>query len=327
MTLMAHALRRALFSMPTCEATFARRHFVRGEPAVVAHLERIGQTFLIGYNAAVSQAMPDGFMSRLRSVPLSYLGFAVEGAAMAFVLLDWLAPSPRDRFQRFLKGDAADHPYMAHVGAGWALARLPLTRFARPRQRVLARMDPLLRWLAVDGYGFHQGYFHPRRAVRRQRQPASPASYVCRAFDQGLGRSLWFSECADPWRISLAIKQFPESRRADLWSGVGLSCAYAGGVPDASIATLAWFGRDYAAQIAQGAAFAAKTRLRASNLVDHTTRACRILCQSEPEEAAAVTDVCLVGLSDSPLVPAFESWRQRIAVHFASSARIPQPIA
>ena len=54
----------------------------------------------------------------------------------------------------FLAGPGAAHTYMVHVGAGWALAQL-----RRRVDRALARLDPLLGWLAVDGYGFHQGYF------------------------------------------------------------------------------------------------------------------------------------------------------------------------
>ena len=47
-------MRRALFAMSPREATFARRGFTPGTPETVAHLERIGQMFLAGYNVAVT---------------------------------------------------------------------------------------------------------------------------------------------------------------------------------------------------------------------------------------------------------------------------------
>ena len=53
---------------------------------------------------------------------------------------------------------------MMHVGLGWALARL--RRSVTP---YLAQLDPLLGWLAVDGYGFHEGYFDWPRYVEGQR--------------------------------------------------------------------------------------------------------------------------------------------------------------
>ena len=326
MTTFTRRMRRALFAMSPREATFARRRFTPGTPETVAHLERIGQMFLAGYNVAVTHGTPDGLMGQLRTVPLSHEGFAVEGAAFAFALLDRLAPWRHDRFCLLLR-IAPDHPYMAHVGAGWALARLGLARFGSTRRRAFERMDRVLRWLAIDGYGFHEGYFRPRRAVVEQWRPAEPVSYLSRAFDQGLGRSLWFSECAHPARIRAAIVRFPEDRRADLWSGIGLACAYAGGASDTAIASIGEYGAAYGAQIAQGVAFAAKARLRARNLVEHTSRACRILCGTDANDAAAITDRCLVGLADTARVPAFELWRRRIAAHFADVARIPQPIA
>jgi hypothetical protein len=323
---LTQRIRCALFAISPREVTFARRAFVPGAPETVTHLEHIGQMFLAGYNTAVTHGTPNALMSRLSAVPLSHQGFAVEGAAFAFALLDRLAPWRRNRFRVLLR-TAADHPYMAHIGAGWALARLGLARFRSTRSRALARMDPILRWLVIDGYGFHEGYFRRHRAVTEQWEPAEPTSYVCRAFHQGLGRSLWFRECADPARIRAAIFRFPEHRRSDLWSGVGLACAYAGGVSDTAIASIGEYGAAYAAHIAQGVAFAAKARLRARNLVEHTNRACHILCGIDAAEAAAVTDRCLVGLSDTLRVPAFELWRRRIAAHVADAARIPQPMA
>ncbi len=73
---------------------------------------------------------------------------------------------------------------------------------------MIAKLDPLLGWLVVDGFGFHEGYFH----WRRQLDPAAvrpPLSlYGKKAFDQGLGRSLWFVEGTDIHRISSRIARF-----------------------------------------------------------------------------------------------------------------------
>lgn len=319
MTSLATHLRRAVLGMSPREATFARRGFAPGDPRVVAHLEWIGEAFLAGYNAAVAVGTPDALGQALPPVPRPHLGFAMEGAAMGFTLLDQMAPLRRDRFPRFLEGAAVDHAYTAHVGAGWALARLHDTPFGRALEQVVAPMHPVLRWLVVDGYGFHEGYFHPQRAALRP--PVWNGAYTARAFDQGLGRSLWFSCCADPVRIGAAIARLPRSRHGDLWSGVGLACTYAGGVPDEVITALASHGAEHAAEIAQGAAFATAARRRAGLLVDHTVRACRILCGVEPEAAAAVAESSLGGLVDTPLVPAFEAWRRRIAAHFDARSR------
>jgi hypothetical protein len=196
---------------------------------------------------------------------------------------------------------------MLHIGAGWALARM-----RRPIEPMLARTDPLLGWLAADGYGFHEGYFHPGRTVEQQRVPARIGGYARRVFDQGLGRSLWFVRGADVERLAATIAGFDPARRADLWSGVGLACAYAGGVPRDAIDALRSLAGAFAGELAQGAAFAAKARERAGNPAEHTDAACRVLCGRSAVSAAAVTDEALASLSPEGGEPTYEAWRRRI---------------
>jgi enediyne biosynthesis protein E3 len=310
---MGAMVRRSVLGISLDQATFQRRGFHPGTLGRRAHLEQIGLTFLHGYNLAITHGRPEPLAELLMSVPNNSRGFAFEGAAMGLTILDCLTPWQRDRFNRFLCGPAGAHTYMAHVGVGWACARL-----RRPVDRAPVHLDPLFRWLALDGYGFHQGYFHPRRFIDRQVPARELSGYARRAFDQGLGRSLWFVLCADIRRIGEAIARFAAGRRPDLWSGVGLACAYAGGVDTPTIAALAAAGSSYASDLAQGAAFAAAARLRAGNLVEHTALACEILCGMPAVDAAAVTEQARVGLPSTSATPAFETWRRRIASRFGA---------
>ena len=203
---------------------------------------------------------------------------------------------------------------MIHVGMGWAVARLPKWIPVRTGK------DDLLRWLVLDGYGFHEGYFKPHQFCGTQ-TPRTPRlrGYAARAFDQGLGRSLWFIHATSIERICHSIKRFHPSRRPDLWSGVGLACTYAGGCGEATIWELKTAAADFAPELAQGAAFAAKTRLEASLLVPHTALACTILCDSSAERAAQETDVALDRLvPKSEVEPRYEVWRKNIQSAFAT---------
>ena len=159
-----------------------------------------------------------------------------------------------------------------HVGLGWALARL-----RRSVTSHLARLDPLLRWLVIDGYGFHEGYFDWPRYIERQAILSHMDQYERRVFDQGLGRSIWFVKGADVAAVASAIDGFPSTRRDDLWSGVGLACAYAGGCERAAIESLRAAADGHLPSLAQGVAFAAKTRQRAANLNPHTEIVCRLI--------------------------------------------------
>lgn len=300
-------VRLRVFGISPEEARVDRRGFRGVDPGIGRRLEAIGRTFIHGYRAGLVEDRAEALAARLRRVQPELQGFAFEGAAMALTLLDQLVPGKGTRFSRFVAGPGADHTYMLHVGAGWAFARLK-----RDPRRFLRTLDPLLGWLVLDGYGFHEGYFHWPASIDRRKRPRRLRGYALRVFDQGLGRSLWFVRGADPEKIGRTIESFPLERRRDLWSGVGLAAAYADGVGEETLKTLRSRGTAYAAELAQGAAFAAKARQRAGHVPAPTESACEILCGAGAAEAAAVTDAALEGIAPTGSVPAYEVWRTRI---------------
>ncbi|HET7463236.1 MAG TPA: DUF1702 family protein [Longimicrobium sp.] len=307
----ARGLRLRLLGIDPREATLARRGFHAATPGARERLEGAGLAFLRGYHAALDAGGALGLGAALDREAAEWRGFACEGAAMALALLDRLAPWGRGRLQALLRGPGDAHTYMVHVGAGWALARLR-ARLDRPPPG----LDPLLGWLALDGYGFHEGYFHPDATLRRRRVPPRLGGYARRAFDQGAGRSLWFACGADPVRVAAAARAFGPARAGDVWSGVGLACAYAGGTDDAGRAALLAAAGAERGWLAQGAAFAAQARERAGNPAPHTEAACLAFCGTGAAQAALVTLAALATARAAPGVPAYESWRAAIHEHF-----------
>jgi hypothetical protein len=312
---------RRLLAISPRETSVARRGFRCDSAAVRERLEEVGRCFVAGYNAALVSSEPAALAAAIEAaVALDFRGFAYEGAGMALTILDVLTPWRRDRLRRFLAGPGDAHVYIVNVGAGWALARLPV-----PVERLLGRLDPVMRWLALDGYGFHQGFFHWPQAIVRQEVPRRLTGYARRAFDLGVGRSLWFVEGADAGRITAAIAGFPAARRRDLWSGVGLACAYAGGVDRGVIEQLRLAAGSERPALAQGVAFAATARRRAGNPTADTALACAVICGTTCDEAAAVTERTLPPASQAEAsgLPLFELWRQRIQHAFLSEVVTP----
>ena len=307
-----HKVCQLLLTIAAEETSFSRRGFRSTTPQIQQHLEQVGTVFLQGYHAAIAGDHPRVLVPKLNAVEAKWRGFAFEGAAMGLALLDTLTPWKRNRIETFLEGVGADHIYMVHVGVGWVPARMK--RSIKP---TLKKLDPLLCWLAVDGYGFHEGYFQWSRYVREQTVPKHLSGYALQAFDQGLGRSLWFVEGADVTRIPETIRAFSLNRQADLWSGVGLGCAYASGVDQAAVEALKTASGSHLPQLAQGAAFAAKARQRANNPTPHTEMACQILCGLNADAAAEITDRTLENLPTQETEPAYEIWRQRIQAHLS----------
>jgi enediyne biosynthesis protein E3 len=305
------SLRRRVLGISSAETSLAGHGFRQGSPALREHLQAIPQAFVTGYHAALETPAPPALELRLDTVETACRGFAYEGAAMALALLDAFTPWRRWRVAAWLAGAGQRHVYMVHVGVGWALARLP----GRIEGR-LAGLDPLLRWLAVDGYGFHEGFFHWPRYRGGAAPPKRLAGYARRAFDQGLGRCLWFIEAAEVEHLAGTVAAFPPSRQADLWSGVGLASVYAGGVDATALRHLRQAAGPFYPCLAQGAAFAAKARSRAGLVLPHTRLACETVCRLTVEEAAQVTDETLAGLAAEGDEPAYEIWRRRVQARF-----------
>jgi enediyne biosynthesis protein E3 len=307
------AARRRLLTPSVSETKPEKRGFNVKNPAARKLLERVGETFLTGYGHAVEARGPAEAETPLEGVPAEFRGFAYEGAAMGCAVLDGLPFGRRDRFERLLRGRGDAHVYMVHVGLGWAMARLPRFRWPDP-----AALDPLLRWLVLDGYGFHQAYFHTDRYVHRRlqdRRPPWPGPYAGNAVDQGIGRALWFVGGTDTALVAAMIDRFPESRRPDLFSGAGLAATYAGGAGEDELVLLRERSGDLRSQVAQGSAFAAEARVRAGLVVPHTHVATRVFCDMTPSEAARITQEVR---PNRPGPYDYEAWRQRIAQTFAS---------
>lgn len=286
------------------ETRVARRGFTVDSVDVVTRLEAIGRHFVWGYNIAVGASELSELAKALAARQADNAGFAYEGAGMGLAIGDFLTPGRR-MFDAYITGLASGHEYMAWVGFGWGLARLPVAP-----ERALARYRNLHCWLALDGYGFHEGYFHWRTRIVEQRLARGLSPDARRVFDQGLGRSLWFVRGADPVQVALAIDAFADERRADLWAGVGLAAAYAGAADRDALAELVRRSGRHAPALAQGVVFAAQARRRAGNLVPHLEEACMTVLGLDALEAA---DLAVAALpQDGDGLIDYQRWRMAI---------------
>lgn len=312
------SLRRRILTPGVSNTKVSVRGFHEKSPEASELLETVGRSFLEGYGYAAEAGKPEDAEIGLEQMPDRWRGFAYEGAGMGFAVRDALPLGRSDQGRRFLQGRAADHIYMVYVGAGWALARVP--RFTWPK---LELGDPLLRWLMLDGYGFHQAYFKTEKYVRQQYvepnfpfESAGAPWYPDHVIDQGIGRALWFVCGTDAQLVADTIYSFPAERRADLFAGSGLAATYAGGVPEEELQGYKERAGEYAPFLAQGSAFAATARVEAGNPTEHTGLATRVLAGVTPEEA---TKICGETRPDPtpevpghPGIPSFEIWRRRI---------------
>jgi hypothetical protein len=321
---MWRALRRRILTPSMSETKLSTRGFHVKSDEARNILETVGEKFLTGYAYAAEARRPADVVPLLEQLPLRFRGFAYEGASMGFAVRDGLPFGSNHNVSEWYQGRGGHHVYMANIGVGWAMARVPRFRWS-----VLQSSDRLLRWLVLDGYGFHQAFFQTKKYVHeRFQEPAfpwpvgSPHPYANRAIDQGIGRAMWFVGGTDPDVVADMIDKFPDTRHADLYSGAGLAATYAGGVDENELRTFWDRAGDHRPLVAQGAAFAATTRVQTGLMVPHTELATKILCGINVDEA---TEICDRTRPAEPVqdgdTPEYELWRQRVADEFVGIGR------
>jgi enediyne biosynthesis protein E3 len=312
MTITLARARRALLGVSEKEIIA----FKRGDSAKWRHLEEALRAAVGGYHAVLDGGGIDDIVARLDRFPVHMNGYAYEGAAMGLTGMDCWLPG-KSRFREFLAGRGSAHIYMVHIGAGEALARMR----RRPEPFLDRLDDPVERWLVMDGYGFHLGFFARRRYVDRQDVPRHLSPYARRVFDQGVGRSIWFTSGADVDRVAADVAAFSPDRQPDLWLGIGIGSSYAGGVDRQELERLRDASGPHLAWVATGAAFAAKGRHRAGNPAPNTELACEVLCDTSSLGAAEMVDEALASLPARYEQPGCELVQDHMVEAFAASSK------
>lgn len=261
------------------------------------------EALAMGYNVTLEDSSLPVLIPKLEATEPVLHGFAYEGAAMGLGVLDVIAPG-RHRARVFATGAGRRHVATVYVGFGLALARL-----RRKPETYLDGLDPILGWAVVDGYGFHEGFFARRRSIVRQSRPAHLSEEGRELYDQGLGRSLWFSSGANIDTVAAIIATFDPARQVNLWTGAGMACSFAGGTDRAGLERVRRAAGAYRHRLAWAAAAAAWTRDLAGNPAPHTDLACAVLGELSGSEAARVLEDARHELGRDRSATSFRRWR------------------
>jgi enediyne biosynthesis protein E3 len=282
-------------------ADFEVRGFRLDDPLSRTVLEGHARAFLAGFNLARRWwRLPH---AALRDVPDDERGFAYEGAAMLAAMVDGLTVGRAGALETLLAGPGWRYRHLIHVGVGWAMHQW---RLPSPR---LWRLDPLLRWLALDGAGFSRTFFSRSTSAPPRQRAVTRARTAVLA--QGSGRALWFVHAGSVPAIADHIASCPAALRPHLWAGVGLAATYAG--PGVQAQALLSASGDASAHVQQGAVFAVTARLAAGPVPQYTSRALQELSGLDPHTAARWADETARDLvTPGQSVAGYLRWRQRL---------------
>lgn len=318
-------VRRRMLAPSLASVSFEKRGFPVAGSAAIQRLEAIPQSVICGFEWGMEVRSQWELERRLNLTAPELRGFAYEGATMAYTILDVMPGGGSRRTRDLMLGPGSPHVFLAYIGIGFAMARLPRMLW----KRVLPDLSgspyyPTMSWLAIDGYAFDRAYFDTQRWVDRQEVPApypwegSP-EYFPRAIDQGIGRALWFICGAQVRDVAAAVRRFAASRQADLWSGVGLAATFAGGCGHEDLVALRRMAGDHRAELAQGAVFAIKARTYSQLVPPHTEIAATALTDMSVATAVALADGAEATDDMSDPLPAYERWRRKVQKHFIAA--------
>ncbi|MEP7237332.1 MAG: DUF1702 family protein [Ferruginibacter sp.] len=207
----------------------------------------------------------------LEAIEPEFRSIAYEASSMAIALKNFETDKFPDEWLLFADGPASAHQAQVYVGLGWAIAKLNI-----PFLTAVKKLDPKFYFRIADGCGYYDGSFRKRQTLINKQVPDYLPVAAMPMYDQGVGRSIWYTEKADVHKICSKIETFAAGRHANLWRGVGIAVAYVGGCDDADLKTLWQYAAANSFQLAFGAALAARSRSMANTMTADTDRCCRL---------------------------------------------------
>ena len=207
----------------------------------------------------------------LNGVDPEFRAVAYEGASMSFALKDLHDRALMD-WRAFMRRSEQAYVPHVHVGLGWAIAKLKLSSLI-----FLDTLKPSMIFRVLDGHGYYDGVFRQVQTINNQRRPVPVDPIHHSSYDQGVGRSLWYSAGGDVARVSEAVRAFSTDRHPALWRGVGVAAAFVGGCDEHKLDSLLENSADQRKNLIFGAAMAIKARVATNTISADTALACQVL--------------------------------------------------
>ncbi len=202
--------------------------------------------------------------SLLKTNP-EFTSLAYEAAAMGVAINSIKLTNSLKSWTNFYQEYGQNHAAQIHVGLGWALSELNLKA-----AEYIQNLEPIYKYRVIDGFGYHEGRFKRRQAVRTQKIPVELDENGIRAYNQGLGRSFWYTAQGEPEKLSKLITIFPKERHFDMWRGAGVAVAYVGGINALTLKSLLDYSQTNQNAFKCGIALAIQSREKATTSTKET---------------------------------------------------------
>jgi hypothetical protein len=251
---------------------------------IETRMEKIRAVFQYGMSVSIDEEDMDLLEEELKTTENEFRSIAYEAAAMQLATKDISINQSFDHWRLFIKGPGVKHLTQAHIGLGWAMAQQQFPVFP-----FIETLEPLMQCRVIDGYGYYEGIFRKRRSIGGLQIPLALENKFLHAYDQGIGRSIWYMSKGSCEKIIEMVTTFPSSRQKDLWRGIGTACAYVGGFDENLLRQLSLSSLSYHIQLSIGATLVSRSRSEAGSHSSYIDMACRVWCNCTGVEAFNIT--------------------------------------
>lgn len=233
---------------------------------VLTNIETIQSTFKEAQGVANKAELNKGFYNQLDSISDEFRSVSYEGASFAIAQKSISNNGDLELWMSFKDSTKGLHDSQIHVGLGWALASLNVKI-----EDHTSSFTPYMISRVIDGYGYYCAIFKRCIAIRTAQVPDSIIEQNKMAFDQGIGRALWYLAEGNLEKLSLLISILPENRHADLWRGIGIAFSYVGGAKLDYIQEMKTMSGKYINDFKAGVALALYSRMKADSYLKGST--------------------------------------------------------
>lgn len=290
--------------------------------SIESRMENIRTIFQDGKNFAGDCDDIDTLVKHLENLdppperPFSRAGefrsVAYEGASMSLALKDFSAGNTLQLWNALLN-NSQQHAGQVHIGLGWAIAE------AKPGDlSFMKTINPKLEFRVWDGCGYYDGIFRQRQTIQNQTRQEYVSEKNFRAYDEGVGRSVWYNCKGVAAKVADMIQTFSSSRHPDLWRGVGIACSYVGGSDENILRKLFSSAQKNSVQLSIGAAMVAKSRTHANSITKDIELACNVWYN------LSVQGAMLLAVKTESSADSFESFISKMETEIAGANSVIQ---
>ncbi len=246
---------------------------------VPGRMEYIQKLFLRVGNQIASIDNVQEMIRQLDTEPAEFRSIAYEGASFEIGWRDLKNNQRLNHWIEFREACGEQHSFHIDIGLGWAFAKAELcpTDF-------LSSMNEVAKCMIFDGMGYYYALFKGRSTLKAKTIPNVISDEHLNAFDQGIGRRLWYMAKGNINEVKSLVADFPENRHSNLFQGVGIACGYVGGSGEVDLRHLLKVSGPYQRQLQTGIILAAISRIASNTLTDDIQLASNIICNKNLDD-------------------------------------------